>query len=379
MGNPERWRRWRERARRLSGGLVDRLSGSRASEADWRRMLRVQVATLVGALLAVTAFILMVDPYDVVPFSPPATRPIMDINQRYFYPAVIRSGRYDSFVLGTSTSRLLDPKELDQTFGGRFANLAMNAATAWEQMQVARLFLRVDGAPRVMILGIDAPWCDPEAAEHRITFRGFPEWMYDDNKWNDLLYLLNGRTLEISGRLVGYWLGLRPPRMREDGYEVFVPPEAQYNPARERRHIWEDIPPRDPVVPPVVLSQAQRAALKFPALDWLEGYLGDLASRSKVIISAMPVHISAQPIIGSAEAAVERECLDRIAAIAQRHGALMVDWRIASPLTSEDSNYWDRLHYRLPIANRIIQSLAEAERTGTDAADGTYKILKASP
>jgi hypothetical protein len=362
----------------LSVALADRLCGSRASEADWRRMLRVQLATLLGALLAAAGFILLVDPYNVVPFSPPATRPIMDINQRYFYPGVIRSGRYDSFVLGTSTSRLLDPRELDQAFGGRFANLAMNAATAWEQVQIARLFLRLEGPPRTLILGVDAPWCDPDAAERSTTFRGFPEWMYDDNQWKDLLYLLNGKTLEIAGRLVGYWLGLRPPRMREDGYEIFVPPEAQYDLARARQHIWEGGPARrDPVVPPVVLSEAQRAALKFPALDWLDAYVGDLGSRSKVIISAMPVHISAQPLIGSPEAAVERECLSRIGAIAQRHGALMIDWRIASPLTSEDANYWDRLHFRLPIASRIIQNLAEAARTQEDAADGTYKILRA--
>jgi hypothetical protein len=89
------------------------------------------------------------------------------------------------------------------------------------------------------------------------------------------------------------------------------------------------------------------------------------------------VHISAQPVVGSRDAAVESECLARIAETAQHNGALMVDWRIASRLTSEDSNYWDSLHYRLPIASRVVQSLAEAMRTKTDAADGTYKIVPA--
>jgi hypothetical protein len=368
--------RW-GRVRRSTCALTNRFFGSRASEADWRRMVKVQLATLTVGLLASAIFILLVDPYDVVPFSPRATRPIMDINQRYYYPAVVRSRVYDSFVLGTSTSRLLDPKELDQTFGGRFANLAMNAATAWEQVQIARLFLRVNGAPRTMILGVDAPWCDQQADERRITPRGFPTWMYDDNRWNDLLYLFNGKTFEIAGRLIGYWLGLRAPRMREDGYEVFVPPEAQYDLARARQHIWSGGPRPEAVSPAYRFSEADRRALRFPAIEWLGDYLSDLASRSNVVVSVMPVHISAQPVVGSRDAAVESECLARIAETAQHNGALMVDWRIASRLTSEDSNYWDSLHYRLPIASRIVQSLAEAMRTKTDAADGTYKIVPA--
>jgi hypothetical protein len=368
--------RW---TRRSLAVLAEWLFAAGASDADWRRVLKIQLGTLSGGLLVAAGFILLVDPYNVVPFSPPAKRPIMDINQRYFYPGVVRSGVYDSFVLGTSTSRLLDPVELDQAFGGRFANLAMNAATAWEQMQVAALFLRVKGPPRTMILGIDAPWCDQQADNRRITFRGFPKWMYDDNRWNDLLYLLNGKTLEIAGRLVGYWLGLRAPRMREDGYEVFVPPESQYDLARARQHIWPNGSRLTSVTPPVQLSDSARQALKFPALDGLDAYLAALASRSKVIISAMPVHVAAQPIVGSADAAIEGECLARIAQIAGRHGALMVDWRIASTLTSEDSNYWDSLHFRLPIASRIVQSLALAERTQVDAADGAYKVVRAPP
>ncbi len=57
---------------------------------------------------------------------------------------------------GTSTARLLDPQELDRAFGGRFANLAMNAATPWEQTQLARLFLTRAPA-RACCFGLDAP------------------------------------------------------------------------------------------------------------------------------------------------------------------------------------------------------------------------------
>ena len=95
--------------------------------------------------------------------------PIMDLNQRFMYPQIVRSRRYDSAVIGTSTVRLLDPRQLDALFGGHFANLAMNAATPWEQTQIAGLFLRETAQPRTLIFGIDTDLvrgrCRREAAD----------------------------------------------------------------------------------------------------------------------------------------------------------------------------------------------------------------------
>ena len=42
---------------------------------------------------------------------------IMDSNQRFQYPAIVRSGAFDSAMIGTSSSRLLDPAQL-QSLGG---------------------------------------------------------------------------------------------------------------------------------------------------------------------------------------------------------------------------------------------------------------------
>ncbi|MCC7282510.1 MAG: hypothetical protein IT556_09020, partial [Acetobacteraceae bacterium] len=52
-----------------------------------------------------------------------------------------RSARFDSAILGTSTSRMLRPAVLDPLFGARFANLSMNDATAWEQYRLGLVFL----------------------------------------------------------------------------------------------------------------------------------------------------------------------------------------------------------------------------------------------
>ncbi len=372
--------RLREWVRRLASGLVDRLCGARSDDDAWRRMARAQFGALAGGVAVLAAFIFLVDPYSVVPFSLPLKRALTDTNQRFLYPSIVRSGRYDSLVIGSSTSRLLSPNELNGAFGGHFANLGMSAATAWEETQLARLFLRTVGPPKTIVVAVDAfNWCAPDAATRRVTHRGFPVWMYEDNRWNGLLYHFNEKTLENAGKLAAYWLGFGRVRLGEDGYWDFAPADRQYDLAKARRLIWPDGPSRrDPVSPPVVLSDAQRDALVFPALEWMDSYMADIEGRSRIFVAVMPQHVAGQPLIGSAEAAVDQECFSRVARIAQRHGGVFVDWRIRSSVTTEDANYWDQVHYRLPIASRIVQSLVKAAETKKDAVDGTYIVNKAA-
>src|SRR4051794_4702311 len=120
--------------------------------AAWRRVVRLFVSVFVGALAIIALFILLVDPYELVPFSLPMERPLVSGSQRYAYPQVMRSRRYDAIIIGTSTSRLIDPQALDGPFNARFANMAMNAGTAWEQWTAFEYFRRVAGPPKVLIV-----------------------------------------------------------------------------------------------------------------------------------------------------------------------------------------------------------------------------------
>ena len=80
-----------------------------------------------------------------------------------------------------------------------------------------------------------------------------------------------------------------------------------------------------------------------------------------------------------AAAAREAECKARIAATAARHGAHLVDFRIKSSITAEDANYWDDLHYRLPIAQRLADGIGTAVATGRDDPRGDWLYLAGPP
>jgi hypothetical protein len=341
----------------------------------WRRFALLFLGVFGGGILAAALFILLLDPYDMVPFSLPIERPLVSGSQRFAYPQAMRSGRFDAIIVGSSTARLIDPEQLNGPFGARFANMAMNASSAWEQWTTFEYFRRNAGVPKVLIVGIDDSWCDPNADRDRMR-HGFPEWMYDDDKWNDYVNLFNSGTLEIAARLIGYHLGLYRARSRYDGFEVFTPPESDYVAARARAGIWMGLTPRPlPDLPPPPFSDAERGALRFPALAWMDTILGELPASSIKVLAFMPVHIAAQAWPGTRPAAVEAECKTRIAAIGREHGAKVIDWRIASPITTNDENYWDGLHYRLAVAQRIGRELVGAVLNGTQSSDGSYRIV----
>jgi hypothetical protein len=341
----------------------------------WRSANWLFLGTFVGGLAGVYAFILLTDPYGLLPFRAPLKTVIVSAEPQA-YPQILRSGRYDSLVVGSSISKLLDPDALDRTLGGHFANFAIEAMTAWGEVQIMDYFRDTIPNPKGLLIGLDHAWCDPTIIDHTLD-SDFPTWAFDNNRWNDFLYLLNSLTLEIAGRAVAYLVGAYPEKMRGDGFEIFTPPDETYDLARARLDIWRSTQPYvlPPPAPPLQLSEAERASMAFPTLPWLDETLASFPASTKKLLLFMPVHMAALPLPGSYGEARLAECKARVTAIARRRGALLVDWRIVSPLTSNDSNFWDFWHHRLPVAYHLIDQLGAIVSDGRPASDGTYRIL----
>lgn len=339
----------------------------------WDSFLKRAVVTFMVVVGVLYSFVLCFNPYGNLSTSPFRRHVIMDDNQRFQYPAVIRSGDYDSIVIGTSTARHLNPDSLNRHLGGRFANLAMNSAMAWEQYRVADLFLREVSAPRTLLVGLDHVWCWENADTQRITKRGFPEWMYDDSPWNDFLYMLNSKAVEIAIRQVSFYLGINPERLGANGFRVFTPPDETYDVEKARRKMFRL--QRKPVVPPFVPTTDDLSSWRYPALAWLDEIVGRTAARGKVLLVFTPPHVAYLEDPGSLEEARFEECKRRISGIASRHGAHLVDFRIPSPITRADDNFWDSGHYRVHIGERVIRDTARALETGRDDPMGNWRYL----
>jgi len=338
----------------------------------WRSFWRFMLATALALGAGLYVLVVAIDPYDSLATSLPLTREPMVQNQRFSYPALARDARFDSAVIGTSTTRLLRPARLDTALGGRFVNLSMNSATAYEQSQILALFVRRHPAPRTVIIGIDAIWCAVGDDPPRLTERPFPPWLYDDNPWNDYLHLFNFPTLEQAGRMVAYLFGLRPARYGRDGYGDFLPPVSDYDLARARTHLYGGPTPKTkaPVTPPFRPTVAARAAWRYPTHARLGAMLASLPAKTRKLLMVVPYHLYSQPAPGSLAAAQWAECKRRVAAlVAATPNAVALDFMIPSSITRRDENYWDPLHYTTAIADRLVAYLGQglAERRG--AAD----------
>lgn len=319
--------------------------------APWARFLARLLAFAAAPLVFTYAFIALVDPWGMLPLSLPLPRETVTTNQRFSYPMLARDPRFDSVVIGTSTSRLLRPDLLGQVFGGRFANLSINAGTAWEQMRMLELFARDRAEIRHVLVGLDVVWCE-SGPLRRLTPRPFPEWMYGRNPWRGYAEILNPFAAEEAGKQALAMLGRGRSRYGRDGYADFLPDDASYDAARAAANL---------VPPPPTPAPAGTPAFDFPQHALLAERLAALPRDTAVLLFLVPYHESHLPAPGSMDALHWAACRRSLEEVARgRPGAVLADFMIPSPITREATHYWDHQHYRVGIADRLARRLGEA-------------------
>ncbi len=344
---------------------------------NWNRYWKTFLATLAGVLSVLIAALWVVDPYGNLPGSPPFERTAMASNQRYSYPAVARRQTYDSAVIGTSTTRMLEPGVLDKALGGRFANLSMNSATAYEQARLFGVFRQAHRVPKTVLIGLDSVWCTIEKTQTKYTFRRFPEWMYDADPWNDIPHMFEFKSFENAGRQAAYLLDLKAAKFGPDGYANFLPPDSGYDLSKVRQTIYGGPEPKTKAVPasPVTIPAPERAKWHFPSHAYLRDMLAGLPTETRKILFFVPYHAYAQPLPGTKSYLQWQECKARIGAmVAPFDNAALLDFMIVSPLTTRDRNYWDTQHYTASVAEEIVRMIALGARNEA-AADGAFRIF----
>ena len=338
------------------------LSTTPADAARWRRFLR----TLALATLATTALlsgaIVTIDPWNALPGAPALPRVPVTTNARYTFPALARSPRFDSIVLGTSTSRLLRPQVLDATLGGHFANLSMNSATAWEQTRLLEVFARTHPSPATVIIGLDDSWCRLGETIER-NARPFPDWMYQTSRWPGYAQVFNLYALQESASELWTMLGLKHPRYGLDGYTDFLPPEAAYDPARvDAAFAAWGYPPTDPA--PATPPPQRTLSLLVPALRLLP-------PATRKLLFFTPDSLEQQGHPGTITAQKWTTCKQVVVRdVAAIPNVTVADFMIPSPITRDRTHYWDPIHYRVPVADQLMRDLARAahsEPTEDDA------------
>jgi hypothetical protein len=341
-------------------------TSSSDATSSWRRFFRIAAGTAVLAVAVIYAFVVLVDPFDTLPLSPPADRVPVASNARFAFPSLARSDRFDSAIFGTSTSRLLRPAVLNAEFGARFVNLSMNAATAYEQSRLMAVFRTAHPAARMVLIGLDISYCTPGETEE-FTPRAFPAWMYDGGLWRGYREMFNLYAVQEAGQEFGILTGIKRQVYGSDGYTSFVPPDSEYDPARVAMHLRDD----QPFAPSP--GSGDPSTWRYPSLDRLDADLSALTETTRKLLFFVPYNQRLMPPPDSPSALVWRECKRRVTALTARvPNSLAVDFMRPTQITSVDDNYWDGMHYRIAVADRIARDLAAAER---GEASPDYRLL----
>ncbi len=342
----------------------------------WTRYAKMLVLTAMGLGAALYLWVLLIDPYDIVPFSIPYERKTITGNRRFATPPLARSDRFDSFVLGTSTARNVRPSQLNTLLKASFVNLALDSGTPYEQQQLMKVFVHHHSRIRYAIIAVDHQiWCVLDAPYKKFFPQiTFPGWMYDENRWNDLLYLFNRTTLEMGWRQFGDMLGFRRSKYGRDGYHRFPAVSERYDLETARRHLYGDQAPHisPPIDPPQRVPAETRTGWKMPTLERLREMLASLPAETTKILLLPPRHHTAIPVPGSLEDVRANECKRRLGAMATGvPNTIVLDFMFRSEITLADGNFWDSVHYTEDVATVVGESV----KTGVTRNEGNPDLF----
>ena len=150
-------------------------------------VLTVAVIIMVGS---VTAWI---DPF--FHYSGPRENLEYPINnQRYQNNGIVRNFDYDAIITGTSLTENFKTSEFDAFFGTKAVKVSFSGGTFSEITSNLQNALKYNPDIRYVLFGIDE-WFLFTGRDLILADGKYPTYLYDDNTFNDVQYLLNKEIL----------------------------------------------------------------------------------------------------------------------------------------------------------------------------------------
>jgi hypothetical protein len=245
----------------------------------------------------------------------------------------------------------LDPARLREQTGWRFVSLAMTLSGPIEQLAAARwLVNHHDGktAPPLkgLVVGLDKTWCQSDGKID--TPQPFPHWLYSENALDYVAALFNMRSVDAAVHKLKVVFGAEP-RLRRDGYRDLELLLAGDGPA-----VAADLEKSSRAV-------AAAGTGDFAAVRMLREFLPTTPAATAVVFVFVPHYAPDLPLPETPAARELDQCKTAYREIAaNRPHTVVIDYLKIDALTSDRRNFWDRVHYRMPIAQLIETDIAAA-------------------
>ncbi|MBR5637397.1 MAG: hypothetical protein IKW81_10765 [Pseudobutyrivibrio sp.] len=149
------------------------------------------VAILLGAAASV---IIYVDPY--FHYHKPQANLCYELNnERSQNDGIIRHFEYDGMIIGTSMSENFKTSEAEELWGGTFIKVPFAGGTFKEQNENIAKAIKCNPNLKVVIRPLDYAYLMDEADRVRDDLGDYPEYLYDENPFNDVNYIFNKQIL----------------------------------------------------------------------------------------------------------------------------------------------------------------------------------------
>lgn len=116
-------------------------------------------------------------------------------NQRYQNDGIVRHFDYDAIITGSSLTENFKASEFNELFGVNAVKVCYSGSTYKEINDNLAAAVRHNPKLKVVLRGLDYGKLTYEADTITPTGEEYPTFLYDDNPWNDVRYLLNKSIL----------------------------------------------------------------------------------------------------------------------------------------------------------------------------------------
>lgn len=173
------------------------------------------LAALLCAILALSAVVIAIDPFQVYRKAARYIPPIDNTTQVYANAGIVRNYEYDSAIVGTSVTENFRPSQMDALLGGRFIKLCTSAGTAYNHALLMNLAFDTHEMKRI-VYGLDV-YSFIGALDK--TGSKVPLYLYDHNPFNDVQYWLNRSVLaSFLPRCLRTWGQTQDDSLRDSMY-----------------------------------------------------------------------------------------------------------------------------------------------------------------
>lgn len=325
------------------------------STKRWCVLTAAMLALLAAAIILM---VVIVDPYEIYHralFYQPA---YASGTQSYSNAGVAKSYDYDSIIIGTSVTENCTPSVYEAALGGRFVKLCMNGGLALDHAKMMDIAFRTHEVSCV-VYGLDLfAFSQYHTNQKAIS----PDYLYDDNLFNDVQYWFNRSVLLTAIPDALSRLGTPDPEAARDGMYFWDPPEL---PGEDGLLALVDLTVLPEQSDPTGAVEFAQMNLEHNLLPYVQ------AHRETTFTIFFPpyslLYWAKQAADGSLDACLAQKALLQDALLGEPNVQLF-DFQMNDEWVTNYGLYFDLIHYTSPINDAMAQAMAQGRFLVTDAS-----------